>query len=81
MEKLFCPNDPTHKRFSASAHEVRGWIVDEDGEWIENDGQGCSMVVAGPDFYGSCCDECGAETEFRDEEPHALVELAEQAEE
>jgi len=22
---------------SASAHEVRGWIVDEDGDWIRND--------------------------------------------
>jgi len=67
MTTLSCPNDPTHRRFSASAHEVRGWIVDENGEWIENDGEDCQQVAAGPDFYGSQCMICGAETVFEDD--------------
>jgi len=49
--KLSCPKDPAHKQFSASAHEVRGWIVDETGQFVKGDGQGCQQVAAGPDFY------------------------------
>ena len=53
--KLSCPKDSTHKEFSASAHEVRGWIVDESGDFVRSDDQGCQSLAAGPDFYGSVC--------------------------
>jgi hypothetical protein len=59
--KLSCPTNPTHKRFSATAHEVRGWIVDESGSFIESDGNGCEQVASGPDFDSSVCMECGAD--------------------
>ena len=64
--KLSCSKDPSHKEFSASVHEVRGWIVDENGDWIRNDDHGCEQVVAGPDFYSSVCmvKGCDGETEI-----------------
>ena len=58
--KLKCPVDDTHKRFSAGAHVVETWEVDEHGQWqqlLQSD------VVTGPDFDCSVCLDCGAEAE------------------
>jgi hypothetical protein len=68
--KLSCSKDPSHKKFSAQVHEVRGWIVDENGDWERNDDQGCQMVASGPDFYSSVCmvEGCDGETEISDDD-------------
>ena len=45
--KATCPNNPEHKRFYTSAHEVHDWIVDETGEFLEDNG--CTDVAHKPD--------------------------------
>jgi hypothetical protein len=58
--KAICPNDPTHNRFITVAHVAQDWIVDEDGDFIEE--VETTETVAKPD-PGNCwtCETCGAE--------------------
>jgi len=58
--KARCPKSKKHKLFTTTAHEVHDWVVDEDGEFIED--LGCSEVAADPD-PGNCwtCKVCGAD--------------------
>jgi len=44
------------KRFIVSAVEYHEWVVDEDGNFIED--RGCEDSTRGDDFQ---CEECGAE--------------------
>jgi len=63
--KAKCPNNPDHKRFGTTAHEVHDWIVDENGDFIED--LGCSEMDSGPDSGNTwTCMECGAEAIVED---------------
>ena len=59
--KATCPNNPTHKEFSTTAHVMQDWKVDEDGEFLEViDG---SLETTHKPHPQNCwtCHECGAE--------------------
>ena len=58
--KKVCPNDPSHKTFITTAHEVHDWVVDEEGNFIED--KGCCEVAANPhpDNIWTCA-TCGAD--------------------
>lgn len=62
--KAVCPLNPDHKRFETTATEVRDWIVDENGDFL-NDLENCRPeVLSGPDPENIwTCYECGAEAE------------------
>lgn len=58
--KATCPNNPEHKEFSTTAHEVHDWKVDEEGNFLDD--LGCSETAAKPDAGNIwTCIECGAE--------------------
>ena len=42
-----CPSNPEHKLFVTVAHEMHDWVVDEDGEFVED--LGCVQVSHDPD--------------------------------
>jgi hypothetical protein len=65
--KITCPKNPKHNRFSATAHVMQEWLVDETGEFVRvlND---CLEVDSGPEvgneFICTCKTKgkvCGAE--------------------
>ena len=58
--KATCPKDPNHKKFITVAHEVHDWVVDENGDFVED--MGCSETAHGPNTDNIwTCKECGAE--------------------
>jgi hypothetical protein len=58
--KAVCPNDPTHNRFITVAHVSQDWVVDEEGNFIEE--VATQEVVARPDVGNSwTCKVCGVE--------------------
>ena len=58
--KATCPKDPTHKRFKTVAHEMHEWLVNEEGDFIED--IECLEVSHDPDIGNIwTCAECGAE--------------------
>ena len=60
--KARCPNDTSHKQFSTVVHVTAYWIVDEHGNWIDNDGSESGELVHGPDRDNLwICVTCGAE--------------------
>jgi len=63
--KAICPNNPDHKQFITTAHEVHDWVVDENGDFVED--LGCSEMAHDPDPCNQwTCKECGAEAIFED---------------
>jgi len=60
-----CPNNKNHKKFMTTAHEVHDWIVDEEGEFIQD--LGCSEIAAKPDRGNTwTCITCKANARFED---------------
>lgn len=54
-----CPNDPNHKEFITTVHQVHDWVVDQQGNFIED--LGCSEVATFPDINNIWfCKQCGA---------------------
>lgn len=51
-----CPNNREHDQFVTTAHEVHDWVVDAEGNFIED--LGCSEVAVWPDTW--TCSICGA---------------------
>ena len=58
--KATCPNDPEHKKFVTTAHEVHNWVVDEEGDFLED--LGCIETAHKPDADNIwTCVACGVE--------------------
>jgi hypothetical protein len=57
--KITCPKNPAHNRFEVSAHVAQLWLVDEEGNFMEEI-DGCSEVTHEPDsqsmFICQACD-------------------------
>lgn len=59
--KARCPRSPEHKRFVTVAHIAQDWIVDENGDFIEEVTGGCEETVHGPNPDNTwTCVACGA---------------------
>lgn len=55
-----CPKDDSHKHFVTVAHEMHDWLVDGDGNFIED--KGCVQVSFKPDEGNTwTCAICGTE--------------------
>ena len=60
MSLVRCPNNSSHNEFVTTAHEVHDWVVDSDGNFIED--LGCSEIAASPSIDNIWrCRICGAE--------------------
>lgn len=60
--QITCPKNPEHKKFLATATQLQNWVIDTDGDFIED--LGCATVLEGPDKdNGFTCQICGAEAE------------------
>ena len=60
-----CPTDPNHKEFITTAHEVHDWVVDENGDFLED--LGCSETAHKPNSGNIwTCKKCGAEAILND---------------
>lgn len=58
--KLTCPRCEGQTRFEVTAHEVHDWIVDEDGDFVED--KGCTEMSHKPDSQDVySCVNCGAD--------------------
>ena len=63
--KAICTNNKNHKRFSASAHVVQLWEVDELGNY-EGTIEECTEITHKPDKDNLWeCLDCGAEVVFK----------------
>ena len=61
--KVICPNNENHKRFLTTAHEVHDWVVDEEGDFVED--LGCTEVAHKPDVGNVwICKDCSAEAKI-----------------
>lgn len=59
--KAICPNNIEHKQFVTTAHVCQDWVVDENGNFLEEE-NGCVEVTHGPDVDNIwTCKICGAE--------------------
>jgi len=57
--KAICPNNPDHKEFITSAHEVHDWVVDQNGTFIKD--LCCIETSAGPNIDNTwTCISCRA---------------------
>lgn len=66
MLKARCPNDSEHKEFVTVAHVSEDWIVDDQGNFIQN--LGSIEIVAGPCKGNTwTCRKCNAEAVVTDE--------------
>ena len=55
-----CPNNPKHKEFMTTAHEMHDWKVNGNGDFIDD--MGCIEVSAKPNIDNIwTCTSCGAE--------------------
>lgn len=60
LKLKWCPNNPNHKTFVTTAHEVHEWVVDEAGNFISD--RGCIEVAHSPNKSNIwTCSECGVE--------------------
>jgi len=59
--KAICPNNIEHKQFVTTAHVCQDWVVDENGDFLEEENS-CVEVTHGPDADNIwTCKICGAE--------------------
>lgn len=64
--KAVCPTDPSHNRFTTTAHVMEEWEVDEEGDWVRT--ISTLQVTHGPDVDNVwTCVSCGAEADVSDE--------------
>lgn len=60
--KAVCPSNPSHKRFLTMAHVSEEWVVDDNGQFIEEGDPGVGEMVAGPHAANTwTCETCHAE--------------------
>ena len=60
-----CPFDPSHDKFVTTAHECHDWLVDCDGNFIED--RGCEQVTHEPDPDNEwTCATCGEVAVWRE---------------
>lgn len=60
--KATCPKNPDHKKFVTTAHVMQDWVVDENGEFLEEMNP-CVEVTHFPsheNVWTCCADGCGA---------------------
>lgn len=59
--KKYCPHNPEHRLFVASAEVHQLWVIDENGNFVESLNN-CLNIIKGPDpeMYWECL-ECGEE--------------------
>ena len=63
--KATCPNNPKHKKFVTTVHEVHEWVVDEKGEFVKD--LGYIEVAHKPEKSNTWrCRTCGAEAIVED---------------
>jgi len=58
MNAIYCPNCHNTKKFTVSAKEYHTWIIDGNGNWIENV-SGYGGGDRGDDFYCASCNGAG----------------------
>jgi len=58
--KVVCKKDPTHSRFSVSAHVVELWEVDENADFVEVITTTDTTHRPGPEDHYTCI-ECDSE--------------------
>ena len=59
-----CSKNKDHKTFSATAHVLEEWLVDEHGEWVST--LTCIEVTHKPDPDNTwTCAKCGAEAKVK----------------
>ena len=66
--RTFCKNDDTHTRFVAYGHKPVLWVVDEDGNYIEDIEEpdpkwGLTPIRTFDRERGVLCEQCGGEVE------------------
>lgn len=62
MIKAHCPNNPEHQKFITVAHVSQEWIVDSEGNFLEEGDYCAGEVVAWPRMGNTwTCVECGTE--------------------
>jgi hypothetical protein len=56
--KVTCPKNPDHKRFEVAAHVAQLWLVNENGEFVEqiNDCDQVTHYPASGDMF--VCHDC-----------------------
>ncbi len=60
--KAVCTKDPKHVQFLTTAHVTQTWLVDAEGEFLEE--VSTDDVTHPPDVGNSwCCATCGAEAD------------------
>lgn len=63
-KKAYCPDNPDHDRFIATAHVVEDWIVDREGNWMDTNA--CTDTLRSPSTEDVwTCAECYAEAVFK----------------
>ena len=61
MPKYRCPQSPHHEKFTADAHVVERWVIDENGNFLEH--VAAIQVIRQPDADGDDeikCVECNS---------------------
>lgn len=61
-----CPNNNEHKRFVTVAHVCQTWVVDENGNFLEERDMLETTHGPHPDNIWTCF-ECGAEAQVSDQ--------------
>ena len=57
--KVWCPNNPTHNRFTATLRREERCYVDNTGEWYEVL-KAKGSIISGPHLPDPVCKFCGA---------------------
>jgi hypothetical protein len=58
--RVTCPNDPEHKEFITTAHEMHDWVVDSEGNFLRD--LGCVQIDCAPDKDNIwSCNICGVD--------------------
>lgn len=57
-----CPNNPEHDQFITVAHVTEDWVVDREGNFLEEAPAQDKQTVHGPTVGNTwTCRECGAD--------------------
>lgn len=63
-DNLYCPKNSKHRRFRCGAIQYHDWIVDEHGEFLED--EGCYDAEASEYIDNYTCAECGTQAKSRE---------------
>ncbi len=66
MPRATCPSDPAHDRFITTAHVQQDWLVDKDGNFIQ---EIATLDTTYPPTSGNIwtCEICGADAQVADQ--------------